>query len=239
MMGANDRGFRFALFAQICVAAVFAAGAADAQTPSPAAPMQLDYRVTHSAFGDIGTYSNTIEPTADGAKVQTQAHLKVTKFGLNLYREDAQRTERWRGDRLITFHSVTSNGSANTEVKGEARGDSFVISSPQGTITAPANVHPANPWSANFLKSTTMMRPDNGKIEQVRVGGGEQTAVTVAGATVPVRKYEVSGDTRYTVWLDGRGLPVMFSADESSGTVTFTLQRCERCSLDVSYLRPK
>ena len=84
-----------------------------------------------------------------------------------------------------------------------------------------------------------MMRPDNGKIEQVRIAGGGETAVAIAGATIPVHKYEVEGAMRYTVWLDGRGLPVMFSADEDSGTVTFTLQRCDRCSLDVSLLMSK
>lgn len=194
-----------------------------------AAPMQLTYRVTHSTFGNIGTYINTIEPNAGGTTVQTRAHFEVKMLGVNMYREDAQRTEHWQGNRLISFNGVTSKGSASAIVKGEARGNNFVISSPQGTITAPASVHPANPWSANFLASTTMMRPDNGKIERVRIGGGQETVVDIDGKPVRARKYEVYGDTRYDVWLDGRGLPVMFVADDDSGKVTFTLANCTSC----------
>ena len=186
--------------------AVFAAGlggAASAETP-----LELTYRVSHSVFGDIGTYTNTIEPTADGTKVQTRAHFAVKMLGVGLYREDAQRTERWRGNRLVGYHSVTSKGDTRTEVTGEARGNSFVITSADGTVAAPATVHPANPWSSNFLASDTMMRPDTGKVEQVRVSGGKETAVTIGLSTVPARKYEVDGKSRYTVWLDGRGVPV-------------------------------
>ena len=52
-------------------------------------------------------------------------------------------------------------------------------------------------------------------------------------------KYEIDGKSRYVVWLDSRGVPVEFVADDDSGTVTFTLDKCDRCNLDVSYLTPK
>lgn len=191
-----------------------------------ASPMQLTYRVTHSVFGNIGTYSNTIEPAAGGTTVQTRAHFEVKMLGVKMYREDAQRTERWQGNRLVSFSGVTSKGNNSTVVKGEARGNSFVINSPQGTFTAPASVHPANPWSSNFLASSTMMRPDDGKIEKVRVSGGQPTTVTLDGRPVRAQKYEVNGSTRYDVWLDNEGVPVKFAADDDSGTVTFTLANC-------------
>jgi hypothetical protein len=126
---------------------------------------------------------------------------------------------------------VTNKGSGATVLKGEARGNSFVISSPTGTITAPATVHPANPWSANFLNSNTMMRPDNGKLEKVNVSGGQQAVVTIDGKPLRARKYEVSGDGRYTVWLDEKGVPVEFIADDDGGKVTFTLTSCIRCDV--------
>ena len=128
-MSANNRGFRFTLFASICALVASMAGVVAADNSVRIAPVQLNYRVTHSVFGDIGTYTNTIEPTADGAKVKTQAHFQVTKFGLNLYREDAQRTERWRGNRLISFHSVTSKGS--TAPRSAARRAATVSSFPR------------------------------------------------------------------------------------------------------------
>jgi hypothetical protein len=199
-------------------------------TAEAAVPMQLTYRVTHSVFGNIGTYVNTVEPSGGGTTVQTRAHFEVKMLGVNMYREDAQRTERWQGNRLISFNGVTSKGSGSTVVKGEARGNNFIISSPQGTITAPATVHPANPWSANFLNSNTMMRPDDGKIEQVRVSGGGETVLNIDGRSVRAQKYEVNGTTRYDVWLDGHGVPVMFVVDDDSGKVTFTLASCTSCN---------
>src|SRR5215471_11101545 len=159
----------------IVLAAGLGAATAVAETPA-----QFIYRVSHSVFGDIGTYTNTIEPSRDGTTVQTRAHFEVSMLGVRVHREDAERTERWQGNRLVAFHGVTDKGDGPTEVKGEARGNNFVItSSKNGTITAPASVHPANPWSSNFLSSNTMMRPDSGKIEQVRVGSGQETTVKI------------------------------------------------------------
>ena len=217
------------------LAALPGTGPAAAETPA-----QFSYRVSHAVFGDIGTYTNTIEPTRDGTTVETQAHFEVKLLGVKMYREDAERTERWQGNRLVSFHSVTDKGKGRAEVKGEARGNSFVITSPQGTtITAPWSVRPANPWSSSFLHSNTMMRPDSGKLEQVRISSGQETTVKLDGAAVPAVKYEVDGDAKYTVWLDGRGVPVQFIVDDDTGKVTFTLASCTGCNAVVSQLEQK
>src|SRR5215469_8143708 len=136
------------------LAAASGVGTAVAETSA-----QFIYRVSHSTYGDIGTYANTVEPNQNGTTVQTKAHFEVNMLGVRMYREDAQRTERWQGNRLVSFHGVTDKGNGPVEVKGEARGNGFVITSSEGTITAPASVHPANPWSSGFLGSNTMMRP--------------------------------------------------------------------------------
>jgi hypothetical protein len=213
------------------LAFVAAAGTSAGETPA-----QLVYRVSHSTFGEIGSYANTIQPTRDGVTVQTRVTFEVSMLGVRMYRENAERTEQWRGDRLVAFHGITDKGKGPVEVKGEARGDSFVISSSQGIVTAPASVHPANPWSAKFLRSNTMMRPDSGRIEQVRIGSGQETIVKIDGASIPAVKFEIDGSTRYTVWLDGRGVPVMFIADDDTGKVTFTLAKCVRCGSEVTQL---
>jgi len=157
-------------------------------------------------------------------------------LGVRMFREDAARTERWQGNRLVSFRGVTDKGDGPVEVKGEARGSDFVITSSEGTITAPASVHPANPWSANFLGSNTMMRPDSGRIEQVRIGSGQETTVKIDGATIPAVKFEVDGSTKYTVWLDGRGVPVKFVADDDTGKVTFTLAKCISCGPELTQM---
>ncbi len=229
---------RAGIFGFVAIAVIVLLGAVGSAAAA-GTPFQLTYRVTHSVFGNIGTYVNTVEPANGGTTVLTRAHFDVKMLGVNLYREDAQRTEHWQGSRLISFHGVTSKGAQSTVVNGQARGNSFVITSPLGTITAPATVHPANPWSSNFLASDTMMRPDTGKVERVRVSGGEPAVVTIDGTAIRTQKYQVTGDTHYTVWLDQQGVPVMFVVDDQSGTVTFTLANCVSCGLNMAQLGPK
>jgi Family of unknown function (DUF6134) len=224
--GRRDRPAASAAVAFLAALAVAGGMAAAAE------PKQMVYQVSHSVFGDIGTYINTVEPVGTGTLVVTQVNFNVKMLGVKVYHEDAQRTERWQGNRLVSFDGVTDKGNGPTKVKGEARGDSFVITSALGTIDAPATVHPANPWSANFLTTKTMMRPDNGKVEHVRVSDDGQTAVTIGMTSIPARKYQIEGNSSYTVWLDGRGVPVKFVADDDSGKVTFTLARCVRCGTD-------
>jgi hypothetical protein len=213
------------------LAGVLIAGPAKAQSSA-----QFVYQVNHSVFGDIGTYTNTVEPTRDGVTVKTKAHFEVKMLGVRMHREDAERTERWQGNRLVAFRGVTDKGDGPVEVKGEAHGNNFVITSPQGTITAPWSVHPANPWSSNFLHSNTMMRPDTGKLEQVRIGSGQETAVKLDSANVSAVKYELDGTSKYTVWLDERGVPVKFVVDDDTGKVTFTLAKCVGCDAEISQL---
>jgi hypothetical protein len=197
-------------------------GAAQAMAESP---RQLTYNVKHSVFGDIGTYSNVIETSGATTTVKTAAHFLVKALGVGLHREDAQRVEQFQGDRLVFFHGVTVKNGETTEIQGKAAGNNFVIDSPAGTVTAPGSVKPANPWSTQSIESTEMMRVDSGKVEKVTVSGGGQTNVTIDGASLPVREYDIDGATKYKVYIDNHDVPVMFVVDDDSGQVTFTLKK--------------
>lgn len=196
-------------------------GGASRAVPLP--PHVLHYRVIHSVYGDIGTYSNAIESSGDATIVQTRVHLKVSILGVVFHREDAERTERWQGKRLVYFHGVTTRNGVAAELEGEARGDGFIIASPHGTVVAPADIRPANPWSGDFRGSDTMMRVDTGAVETVRVSGGDRADVTINDVKVRARQYEIDGRTRYKIWLDEQDVPVKFSVDDDSGVVTFAL----------------
>ena len=188
-------------------------------------PRQLSYDVKHSVFGDIGTYTNMIEASGAVITIKTAAHFLVKAMGIGLHREDAQRVEQWQGDRLVFFHGVTVKNGESTEVSGKAEGNNFVINSPLGTIDAPATVKPANPWSSRSLNSTAMMRVDTGKVEQVKISGGNETNINVDGASTTAREYQITGSTKYKIWIDKRDVPVMFMVDDDSGEVTFTLKK--------------
>lgn len=189
-------------------------------------PRQLVYDVRHSVFGEIGTYSNLIEAAGAIITIKTAAHFLVKALGVGLHSEEANRVEQWQGDRLVFFHGVTVKNGDTTEIKGEAKGNSFVITSPLGTITAPSSVRPANPTSPRSIDSTTMMRVDTGKVENVKVTGGAETNVNVAGASTTAKEYDITGGANnYKIWFDQRGVPIMFVVDDDSGKVTFTLKK--------------
>jgi hypothetical protein len=195
-----------------------------------APPLQLVYRISHSVVGDIGSYTCTVEPLVDGAvQVQVRELINVKMLGLPLYSMAAAETERWQGSRLVSFDAVSDKPNGRVEVKGEARGDRFVITSPRGRLTATATVHPAEPCARDFLQSTMVLRPDTGDLEEVQVTGGDAASLIIDGAPVPVRKYNLDGIARYTVWLDARNLPIMFVIHDSTGEATFTLTKCISC----------
>jgi hypothetical protein len=185
----------------------------------------LIYKVTHSTYGDIGTYANVVQTAGDTTTVTTTVHLAVKVLGIVMHREDDQRTEEWKDNRLVAFHGVTDKNGDKIVVNGKAHDDSFMITTPSGTYAAPASVHPANPWSLASLQSTTMMQVDTGKVNPVKVRGGGETTVDVNGATVRAREYEIDGGRRSHVWIDGQGVPVKFTVEDDTGVVSFTLVR--------------
>jgi len=205
----------------------FAAGPlAQAAPAASAAPQHLVYSIHHSRYGAIGTYSNAVEKTADGTTVTTEAHIRVSIIGVVLYRQDVARQERWKDDRLMSFHGVTTVNGHPLELTGAAEGDRFVLMSPDGDIAAPANVRIANPWSPAVLHGDTLLTPDRGRMEKVQVKGGEESLVTIAGHAVRAKRYEIDrldGQKRYEVWLDEAGTPVMFTSYNMDAAITFTL----------------
>jgi hypothetical protein len=212
-------------------------GGLGAPTAQAAAPFELVYRISHSLVGELGSYTCTVEPLGQGSiEIRSREHIDARMLGIPVYRMDAANTERWQGDRLLSFRAVTEQAGERTEISGRAEGDRFVITSPQGQLAAAANVHPAEPCAADFVQSTTILRPDTGGLEQVRVSGGEATSISLNGAAVPVKKYVLDGNTRYTVWLDWRNLPVKFVIDDGNGRATFTLAKCVSCDLGLSRL---
>src|SRR5215468_7575373 len=97
--------------------------AAFVANPAAYAAEKMVYSVHHSRYGDIGTYTNSVEKAGETTTVTTDAHIQVSLLGIVLYRQDAQRQERWNGNRLVSFHGVTTVNGKPTEMTGAAQGD--------------------------------------------------------------------------------------------------------------------
>jgi hypothetical protein len=198
-------------------------GTALMAVPADAGREVYTYRVIHPTYGDIGTYTNTVDRSGEDANVQTELKIVVKKIGIVVYRQEARRAEHWRHERLMSFESVTVTNGTKLEVRGEARGNGFAITTPSGTQIAPGNVHPSNPWSAMVLKTDYMMSTKTGRLTHVRISGGEEEPVALAGSTMRLHQYEIVGDKRQFVWLDSSGTPVAFRTEEDGAPVDFVL----------------
>jgi hypothetical protein len=214
----------------ILIMAALATAGLGAFRPAAAATetsRNMVYKVTHSSYGEIGTYANLVQTNGDTTTVTTTVHLVVKVLGIVMHREDDQRTEQWKNNRLIAFHGVTDKNGDTIVVNGRANDsdDAFIINTPSGTYAAPASVHPANPWSAASLQSTTMMQVDTGKVGPVQVRGGGETTIDIDGTKVAAREYDIDGAKRSRVWINQQGVPVKFTVDDDSGVVSFTLVR--------------
>lgn len=190
-----------------------------------AAPQSYEYRVIHPTYGDIGTYVNRVERAGDDTEVTSELRIAVRLLGIVVYREEARRSEHWQGQRLVAFDGATVTNGKTIEIHGQARDGGFVVTTPAGTVVAPADVHPSNPWSAMVLNSTVMMSTRTGKILPVRVSGGEIEPVALAGSTLRLHQYEVDTDKRQFVWLDDSGTPIAFRTAENGTPVDFILKR--------------
>ena len=213
------------------------AGAAPAFSAEEA-PTRMVYRVQHSKYGDVGSYTNVVEKNADTTTVTTQGRMRVSILGVSAYRQEFDRVERWMGSRLVNFHGVTTVNGKRTEVNGAADGEHFTLITPIGMVTAPINVKPANPWSEVVLSADTIVTPEEGSVEKVSVMGGESAPITINGHNVAARHYRMqflSGPKRYEVWFDGGGIPVRFADVSPNEMTTFNLSECEGAAVCQSY----
>ncbi|MBV9521831.1 MAG: hypothetical protein JO010_03505 [Alphaproteobacteria bacterium] len=199
--------------------------AASLARAAAAAPDQTYvYEVEHPQYGNIGTYSDTVEQIGDQRRIDTKVRVAVKVLGIVMFRQEADRSELWRGDHLVSFHSVTVTNGDKIEVTGEAKNGGFLISSPAGTVLAPANVYPSSPWAAAMPQPAMMMSTKTGKLFPVRVAdAGQPAIVSLYGSPVEVRHFAFQTDKHQDVWMNRRGIPVRFRTEEDGTPIDFVL----------------
>lgn len=195
------------------------------QTGAAAATHVLTYNVEHPTYGTIGTYTNAISEDHDVTEVRTDLHVAVKAVGIPLYHQDARREERWQDRRLVGFQSSTDDNGTGISVTGQAEGDRFVIrSSSNGVLTAPAQVHPSNPWSPFLLRNGTIMSTKTGRLHSAVVKDTGEVNMTFDGRATRVHQWFIDDDKHQIVWIDARGIIVAFQAQEQGHTVNFVLK---------------
>jgi Family of unknown function (DUF6134) len=193
---------------------------------TPASTQTLDYDVLHPWLGKIGNYENTILRQGTTVIVKSKLRVAAKILGIVVHREDADRIEIWRDGRLVGFSGVTTINGHSVAIRGKASGSVFVVTSPAGTVTAPGNVTPNNPWSCNFIHGTTVFAVNTGTVEPAQVTGGQTVALDIAGHKILTRYYRVeSARTHAQVWLNDDCVPVRMDVINNGTNISLVLRR--------------
>src|SRR5579864_1016027 len=217
--------------AQIAIAALSAVVFGVAwSNPTWSAPVTLVYEVEHPTYGDVGTYTNVITQTGDAIDIQTDLHVAVRVLGVRLFHQDAKRIEHWENGRLISFHGGTDDNGREIDIDGKAQGDAFVVHSPFGNFTAPARVHPSNPWSQQCLYTDTMLGTKTGKVMKVAVTDTGMVDLVFDGKPTHLHQYFIDSDKHQVVWLDDSGVVVGFETEEDGTHIRFVLKRDDKAT---------
>ncbi|HEV2546571.1 MAG TPA: DUF6134 family protein [Stellaceae bacterium] len=192
-----------------------------------AAPEIYEYRIVHASHGEIGRYANIVDRRGNDTEVRTELHIAVTILGITAYRQDAERVERWHGERLTSFDGTTVTNGERLQVHGEVQGGGFAVTTPTGIVIAPADVHPSNPWSVMVLRTDWVMSTRTGKLFHGIIKGGDRREMRLSDKPVALRQYEIVTDKHEFVWLNDQGTPVAFRTQEDGDDIDFILQRRE------------
>ena len=202
-------------------------GALTAALPAGAQERTYSYDVVHSVYGNIGTFTESIDRSADTTRIDTHVRIAVKILGIVAHRKESDRTEIFRGDRLVSLRSATVTNGTRLDIQGEARGDRFVVTSPAGVVEAPGDVAPSDPWVLRDRGVATVVSVETGRIVTMRITGGEPEMVSLQGTTVPTRHFTARGEQeqemQHEIWLNDRDVPVKFRILDGGKAVDFVL----------------
>lgn len=187
----------------------------------------FQYAVTHPTFGEIGTYTNTVQRTGADITVDTHLHIAVAALVIPLRRIDADREEVWRDGRLVAFRSYTDHDGRKVPLQGWAAGDKFVIDGPRGRTDAPADLFPTNPWSIAITGARLLMGTETGRLLHVQFAEAPAQVLAVAGRRIETKHFVASGEQQAQLWYDSQGIPVKFTIVHDGDDITFQLENVQ------------
>jgi hypothetical protein len=202
-------------------------GLLPAAMPAWAQERAYSFNVVHSSYGNIGTFTETIARSGGTTRIDTHVRVAVRVLGIVAHRKESDRTEIFQGDRLASFQSTTTTNGARLDVRGEAKGDHFTVTSPAGVADAPRDVLPSDPWVLRDLGVATVVSVETGRIIPTRITGGETVTVSLQGATVATRHFVARGqdqqDPQHEIWLNDHDVPIKFRIIDGGATIDFVL----------------
>jgi len=198
-------------------------GMLTAAVPVRAQERAYSYSVVHPFYGTIGTFTESIARSGDTTRIDSHVRVAVRILGIVVHREEGNHIEIFRGDRLVSLQSATTTNGTRIDVRGEAQGDRFVVTTPAGVVEAPADIAPSDPWVLKQVGVGTVVSVKTGRVIPTRVTGGEPAKVSLQGVTVATRHFIARGEREQEIWLNDQDVPIMFRSVESGTPIDFIL----------------
>ena len=221
---------RVAVTSALALCWVATSGTAVADLPPARDPIQLygnEIRFDVERDGKpIGQHVVTFTRTGDGVQVDSRADVQVDLLFLTAYRLRYHARELWTAGELKFIEASTNDNGDYTHVQAVRDAAGLVISSPEGTYTAPG-ILPTSHWNAALLKGGSLLNTLTGELDEVEVFyQGFDTVVTRKGA-LRARHYLYSGDLNGEIWYDeeGRWVKLRFRANDGS-IIDYVCRRC-------------
>lgn len=190
---------------------------------SPTATTSQVYRVTHSLFGDVGTFTQSI--THDGDRIVVDSHLdvQVTVLFSKIVLHEVRSTVReiWSAGRLLTYDSVTLEDGEITEIHGRAEDDAFTTSGPSGEARLPADISSMTRWSIDLTHMNLLLSPETGRLRRVAITGGARQRLDLGSGPVLATHFIAHGDESFELWYDKDEHLVKLELHTATGKVSF------------------
>ena len=175
----------------------------------------------------IGQHLVTFTRTKDGIQAESRADVQVNLLFLTAYRLRYQVRELWSDGELKFIDASTNDNGDYTHVQAIRDAAGLVISSPEGTYTAP-EILPTSHWNAALLKGGPLLNTLTGELDEVEVFYQGFDTVTTRNGAVRARHYLYSGDLNGEIWFDedGRWVRLRFRANDNS-IIDYVCRRCQ------------
>jgi hypothetical protein len=117
-------------------------------------------------------------------------------LGISLYSLQQNSTELWADDRLVRLNSTSVKRGKKVELRGEASGDGFALTGPDGTRTIASSIATTNAlWRAKMLERSELLDTSDGSVLPRKLDP--------LGQDIALNKYQLDfGDTQMVAWFD-------------------------------------
>lgn len=143
----------------------------------------------------IGFHGFELVPAGDGVRIETRAEFEVKLLLITAFEYDHRNTELWRDGCLQSIDARTDSNGKQYSVRGQARGDAFVVATSQGERQLGDCVASFAYWDRELLlQRRQLLNSQTGEYVPVRIDSLGRDRIRIGGREVPVERYSLKGE---------------------------------------------